>query len=298
MKAEVRDDDVLQQAAEWFARLNAPSVQEQERRAWRVWLAADQRHGEAWARVEAIERRFQGLAPGPARKALGAAGQGRRRAVLGLTALALGGPLLWGTWRSEPLHHWRAEGSEVWLNTDSALNVRYHERRRELELVAGDINIRTAPDVRPMEIITSAGLVRPLGTRFSLSDRGDGVLVRVFEGRVAVLPRHSAETVVLSAGRQGRFSARAAGEVRRLDEGAEPWVRGMLRADNMRLDDFLAQLGRYRHGVIRCAEAVAGLRLVGAYPVDDTDRVLQALERTLPVRVERLTDWWVTVRGR
>jgi transmembrane sensor len=40
---------------------------------------------------------------------------------------------------------------------------------------------------------------------------------------------------------------------------------------------------------------VAGLRLVGVYPLARPGQVLDMLERTLPVRVRRLTPWWVQV---
>jgi transmembrane sensor len=32
--------------------------------------------------------------------------------------------------------------------------------------------------------------------------------------------------------------------------------------------------------------------------VDDTDRALAAIERVLPVRADRLTRYWVTVKAR
>ena len=65
----------------------------------------------------------------------------------------------------------------------------------------------------------------------------------------------------------------------------------------MPLADLVAELARYRRGVLRCDPAVAHLRASGLYSLRDTDRALDSLARALPVRVRRLSPWWVTVQG-
>ena len=72
----------------------------------------------------------------------------------------------------------------------------------------------------------------------------------------------------------------------------------MLVADDMRLGDFLAELSRYRSGHLGWDPAVAELRLVGAFPLGDTDRILASLEESLPLRVRRTLSWWVSVEPR
>ncbi|MRU32306.1 hypothetical protein FGX02_00885, partial [Xylella fastidiosa subsp. multiplex] len=58
------------------------------------------------------------------------------------------------------------------------------------------------------------------------------------------------------------------------------------------------QLDRYRPGRLRCDDAVASLRVSGAFPIDDTDRALAAVERALPVRISRFTRYYVRVTAR
>ncbi len=53
----------LREAAEWFATLQAGDAGEPERRRFSQWLSADPHHAQAWARVEAMDRRFDQLAP-------------------------------------------------------------------------------------------------------------------------------------------------------------------------------------------------------------------------------------------
>ena len=66
----------------------------------------------------------------------------------------------------------------------------------------------------------------------------------------------------------------------------------------MRLDDFLAELGRYRSGLVRCSEAVAGLRVSGTYQLEDTDQVLKLVTQSLAIDVTYRSRYWVTVSAR
>jgi transmembrane sensor len=63
----------------------------------------------------------------------------------------------------------------------------------------------------------------------------------------------------------------------------------------VRLDAFVAELGRYRHGLLRCDPAVAGLRLTGAFQLADTEAVLHNLAQLLPVQLLYRTRYWVTL---
>ena len=66
----------------------------------------------------------------------------------------------------------------------------------------------------------------------------------------------------------------------------------------MRLDDFLSELARYRNGLVRCSEAVAGLRVSGTYQLSDTDQVLTLVAQSLNVDVTYRSRYWVTVTPR
>ena len=60
----------------------------------------------------------------------------------------------------------------------------------------------------------------------------------------------------------------------------------------------LRHFGQYRSGHLGWDPAVAELRLVGAFPLGDTDRILASLEESLPLRVRRTLPWWVSVEPR
>ncbi|MGQ3128901.1 FecR domain-containing protein, partial [Variovorax sp.] len=196
-----------------------------------------------------------------------------------------------------------ADGSRLTLDTASAVDVRFDAAQRLLVLHAGAILVATAPDTaaahRPFRVQAGGGTLEALGTRFSVRREEEGATaVAVFEGAVRVTPERGASRV-LPAGQQTRFGADGIEAFAPADESRVAWTRGMLLADAMRLADFAAELSRYRPGALRCEAAVAGLRISGAFPLDDTDRVLRMLVSTYPVdALTRLRGYWVTLVAR
>ena len=69
----------------------------------------------------------------------------------------------------------------------------------------------------------------------------------------------------------------------------------MLVADNLRLADLLDALGEYRSGYLGLDPSLADLRISGSFPLHDSDKALAALPPSLPVRIERLGNWWTRV---
>ncbi|MNP84020.1 fec operon regulator FecR [compost metagenome] len=63
----------------------------------------------------------------------------------------------------------------------------------------------------------------------------------------------------------------------------------------MRLADFLKEVNRYRRGYLACASDIADLRLSGVFRLEDTDKLLAILPRTLPVQLRYRTRWWVAL---
>lgn len=314
---------ILEQAAEWFAVLSADTVDAAERQAWQHWFDSSAAHREAWRRVERVNARFSALPDPASRKALQAAGAGRRSAVKALMLLCLVGgsaalfarrdgrngrnalELLaalaadYRTGTGDIADLALADGSRAWLNTASAANVAYTAELRRIVLRRGEILVETAHDAhqtpRPLVVDVHAGRLLALGTRFSVRSLDDGVQLAVYQGAVQVDAAGQGGRRVVPAGFQLTFDADRIGALRPADPDQAAWTRKLLIATQMRLDDFLAQLGRYRHGHLGCDPAVAGLRLVGSYPLDDTDRALALLEATLPVQVRRRLPGWVSV---
>lgn len=102
----------------------------------------------------------------------------------------------------------------------------------------------------------------------------------------------------LQAAQQVVFNRNTWEPVRALDANSGAWADGMLVAAHMRLQDFLAELSRYRRGHLQCDAKVADLLISGSYPLANSERILDLLEVALPVKVKRFTRYWVSVEAR
>jgi transmembrane sensor len=151
--------------------------------------------------------------------------------------------------------------------------------------------------LRPLIVETPAGDVQALGTRFGVRELSDGSRVDLYEGRLRVTPLHGA-AVQMKAGDSLWFNPRQSTALAAVDANASSWTEHRLIAERQPLGAFVAQLSRYRPGLLRCDQAVSGLLLTGVFPLDDTDAILAALERSLPVQVQAVTRYWVTIKAR
>ncbi|RYF75358.1 MAG: FecR family protein [Comamonadaceae bacterium] len=307
--------DDLQQAADWFAVLQDASVSDADRLRWQHWLDTGPGPHAAWQQVQAVAGEFRALSGLPARQALDR-GAGRRRAVLrALSVMPVAGMAGWLGVRELPWRGWvaahrtdtgeqreivLADGSQVWLNTATALDIDFSATLRRIVLHRGEVLVTSGHDdasvARPLVVDVPQGRLTALGTRFGVRNEERGaVRLAVFDGAVQARPQAGGEPRTLIAGEHALVFADHVEPPSAVTVHGDDWTRGMLVVDGMRLGDFLAELGRYRPGYLGCAPEVADLRIVGAYPLADTDRVLDALQATLPVKVHRPMPWWAAV---
>ncbi len=319
--------EAMEQAAAWFSLLQSDPATDADRARWQDWLAGAEERRIAWAFVERISQRFQPLhdsvSPRLAADALQMAGSRltRRRIVLGMVAAAgAGGVLGWAMWQRpgtmDALLAWGADyrtgigerrevrladGTQVWLGSGSALDQDYGVGLRRLRLRGGEILIQTASDTtgRPFVIDTVHGHMRALGTRFNVRLDEDGrTQLAVYEGAVEVTLAAAAESATVGAGQQLAFTAYRMDAPVTADPAREAWSRGVLLAQDKPLGEVIAELARYRRGHMAVAPEVAGLTVLGSYPLDDVDGALLMLQRTLPIQVHQPLPWWTTVEAR
>lgn len=313
----------LQQAAQWYARLLAEDAGAKERDDWQHWLERSDRHRAAWRHVEAVSRRFAPLQAADTRQRAGAmlcqvpAMVSRRRVLGGVLVLGSAAALGWTALReaaaidliagrfaeyrtgtAEIRELQLADATQLWLNAATAVDVDFSATQRRLQLYGGELLLETARDSRPFFVDTRYGRLRALGTRFSVYQHDDGVQLSVFDGAVEVRSTDGSAQRIIAAGQQTRFDADHIDTPTAASSARHSWSRGLLLADDLPLADFIAELDRYRHGHLGCAPEVAGLRVMGAYPLHDPQRALAMLEQALPVRVQRTLPWWTTVEAR
>ncbi|WCD81124.1 FecR domain-containing protein [Pseudomonas sp. TUM22785] len=319
------DAQVVRQAIHWLVRLRSASGDAELQRACEHWRAAHQDHEQAWQRVQVLDDELSSslkAVPGAdtVMETLETSAQRlrRRQALKLLSAAMVSGSALWlardltpwsrltadyGTAVGERRHVALADGTQLHLNTDSAVDVRFDEHQRLLLLDRGEILVDSGSDAttgipRPLRVRTRHGLLESLGGRFVVRQEQAATRLSVAEGAVSIAPLAGTGALVARAGQRFDVNEYAARPLEAADMDAAAWADGLIVTRGMRLADFLAEVSRYRNGRLACSDAIADLRLSGVYRLDDTDKLLELLSRTLPVEVHYRTRWWVTVQAR
>ncbi|CAI8934522.1 transmembrane sensor [Pseudomonas marginalis] len=311
------DPRLVDQAIQWMIKLRFNVADDASTAAFERWLHTSAEHQQVWQRVATMNDEFSHLPAQVGRHAL----HGARRRIsrreglklLGLVAGAAG--LTWFGRDCTPLpalmadyrtatgeRRWVAlnDGSRIQLNSASALDTAFTQERRLVQLRQGEILVNPGADTRPFWVQTRDGYLRALGTRFLVREEPQGTMLAVQQGTVAVFADNHAAGArqVINPDEQVLFDRSG---IRSLaSNGLDPWAwsDGVISARDMRLDAFLAELGRYRNGLLRCSEAVAGLRVSGTYQLDDTDEVLGLVAHSLKLDVTYRSRYWVTVTAR
>lgn len=311
------DPRLVDQAIQWMIKLRFNVADDASTAAFERWLHTSAEHQQVWQRVATMNDEFSHLPAQVGRHAL----HGARRRIsrreglklLGLVAGAAG--LTWFGRDYTPLpalmadyrtatgeRRWVAlnDGSRIQLNSASAFDAVLTQERRLVQLRQGEILVNPVADNRPFWVQTRDGYLRALGTRFLVREETQGTMLAVQQGTVAVFADNHAAGArqVINPGEQVLFDRSG---IRSLaSNGLDPWAwsDGVISARDMRLDAFLAELGRYRNGLLRCSEAVAGSRVSGTYQLDDTDEVLGLVAHSLKLDVTYRSRYWVTVTAR
>ncbi|HBN9509586.1 TPA: FecR family protein [Pseudomonas aeruginosa] len=289
--AEAIAPQVLRETASWLLLMQEGPLAPAQQAELESWCSRSPEHQRAWRRAERLLANIGSLPPALARRALERpSGSGRRAVLRGLALLLGGAPLVWWGWRAQV---WRdgfgadyltavgerrdlvlEDGSQLEMNTDSALDVRYDAGQRLLRLYRGEIYLRTAADrrepPRPFLVRTEQGLMRALGTAFSVRREG---AASAADGRV------------IEAGQRVRFDRQRIGPVESASEAALAWRQGLLVADDMPLRQWAGELMRYGGESIECEPSLDPLRVSGTFPVDDLPLALAMLAQTHGLRL-------------
>lgn len=305
-------EQALEEAALWFASLQDEQVSEQERQAWQKWLAESVWHREAWAKVDQIDREFHQLPAQRSFQALQSAGRSRRQFLYGLAGAAVALPFAWhqrdilqAAWTPGTLHQTAvgerrqlalADGSQLWLNTNTLITVDERAERRQLFLLHGELYLQSSPKTQALRINTDYGSVDMMNTELNIRLGNNSAHLAVTTGEARVQLAEDTTPVTVAEKESLAFNQTRSVLTEGISANDEAWRKGYLVAENMRLEDFLKALGRYHsQGWLKCSDAVANLRLIGHYPIADTRKVLDTLAQSLPVKVRQITPWFTLI---
>jgi len=301
------------EAIEWLLAMNGRTVSQAEQSRFAAWLEADPEHRrifdcqqEAWGLMRQM--------PHLLHEALAARVPEHRRRVFDVRMAALAASLivaLAGTWLYATRTSWGtrptsfatttgqleeirlADGTRVTLGAASRMDVAFDKVSRRVTLARGEAYFDVSTDVqRPFLVTAGATLVRVIGTKFDVNYRAESVRVAVEEGRVEVMktdgsaqPQNAHSHLLLPGDsalseRSGQIAATT--RLNKADLGA--WRRGHFVYIDAPLRDVIADINRYYDGEIELADQeTANLRLTSTFRADQIDRMIQVLERALPI---------------
>jgi len=192
------------------------------------------------------------------------------------------------------------DSSELRLNTDSAVTVRYTRSERAVEIARGQALFTVArDDQRRFRAAAGHAHVLALGTQFDIYRRRDATIVTVVEGSVAVLAGEPPPPTVTG------FPLDAlrvhAGYQVHVDAGgvsAQPipvdvqqtvaWLQRKIAFEQRPLGEVADEFNRYGSIPIEIDDAaLRALPISGVFDADDIDSFMAFLQTLDGVRVER-----------
>ncbi len=246
-----------------------------------------------------------------------------------VTWLQLGRGTLYATAIGEQRSIALADGSTIELGARSRVRVRFTDKEREVEFLAGEALFGVAKDpARPFVVTTNNARVRAVGTQFDVHKRTSGTTVTVLEGRVVVYgenanpptPKQTREgrgegraappqtpksrdtgqaegtaAIFLAAGEQVTVpEAAGAGtaEPRAVDAAASTrWTERTLTFDNAPLLDVVEEFNRYNEKQIVLTDtALESLRISGVFAATKPISLLRFLSEQMQLDVIATAD--------
>jgi len=190
-----------------------------------------------------------------------------------------------------------ADGSVVFLNTDSELRVRWTARERHIDLLRGEARFTvTKNPARPFIVATQEATVRAVGTVFNVRTAPATTQVAVLEGRVEVNadvngaePQSSPprSTLILAATQRAAVTRKGIEvDVGPPFERVTAWTERRLVFRDDTLSAVVAEFNRYRlRALVVDDPGLAAVRISGVFALDDPDSLLTYLNNFESVRV-------------
>jgi transmembrane sensor len=313
-------DALIQQACDWLSKLYSGHFDKKKRAQLNAWRKQSPAHEKAWQKTHATWQHFNLLknpidlpsAQALPREFLQEKKPARIPRPLTFAACALTLVLLFTVLIYPPIR-WQADyvtstgeikqihladGSNVTLNTHSAIAVHYSAQLRKIELLEGEAFFEVAKDaVHPFIVEQQNIQVRAVGTAFTVYAQNDETQVDLLEGHVEVSAGQSTPKKYLHAGQRAVISANPlkVDDAQILPENMALWREGYLQLDNLSLQEAVAQLNRYFSGkVMLINPAFANKKVSGIFRIDSLNHAITSFSTALPsLHVVKLTPYFI-----
>ncbi len=290
-------DPIYMQALEWFVRMKDERVSEEDRLAFKSWLAIDSSHAVAYDRARTLWSRFDIVKPEYERlqtlRRIGRRGfmiGGLVALVAGSTTYIISRPGLFADYKTDIAERRSLnlpDGSTVELGGYSALSVRFTEGERRLILHRGQAFFQVAADKnRPFIVQAAMGDIRALGTAFDINIMPDLVTVSVVEHSVEVKTSGTG-SVVVQSGWQVSYDDKGILPARQIDMSlVQAWRQDRIIFEDVPLRRVLDELERYRHGrIILMDSSIGDIPVTAIFDTRHPENALRIIAETLPIRI-------------
>ncbi|WP_304715741.1 FecR family protein [Phenylobacterium sp.] len=212
------------------------------------------------------------------RRALLAWGGGALAAAIGGTTVFLNlGQEQYSTGLGEVRRAPLIDGTQIVLNTDSALKVRFTSRRRHIEILRGEAWFDVAHDpTRPFVVRSGAARFQVLGTAFSVRQQKGRTDLQVTDGTVEAWRINDEGRAKVPAGHRVSVTDDAEALLVRSDPGAIrrslAWRQGEVVLDGETLAEAATEFNRYNALKIVVETPELGQeQLVGLFSTNDPE---------------------------
>jgi len=222
--------------------------------------------------------------------------------------------------------HTLEDGSILWLNTNTKVEVNYSKSKRRIDLLQGEAHFEVKPDhERPFEVYAGERMVRAIGTAFSVYRLDDKIEVMVTEGKVDLsiventllitpeddLPTENLPTIEnktksktitvltsLVAGQSATVMATTSDPVAAITEIEHSeqirklsWLKGKLVFAGESLEEVIREVSRHTPIHIEVSDPnLRSLRIGGNFKAGETDALFDVLESGFGIKIKRLSN--------
>lgn len=307
-----QQEQLLDEAAAWIARLRSDAVSQRDKSEFSRWLNQSDAHAHAFDEMNSAWETLGAASYLPDAQSSAKAAEPQTRpapggwlprlnlwqggltiacvaALVAVIALFPGSPPIevqtYSTAAGEQRQVSLPDGSVVDLNTRTTLKVAYSDSQRTLTLESGEAYFEVRSNKqRPFVVDVGSGTVTAVGTAFNIYRQPGQTLVTVTEGVVrvkeakdATTPSPSSEEAV--ANQQIALDKRGLGQARNLDTTAAlAWRDLTLVFDNIPLPKAIDELNRYLSNPVDASDvSLRQLKVSGTFSLQAPQETLQAL---------------------
>jgi transmembrane sensor len=290
-------EQVQAEAAVWLVRLQRDGRGDGDIAAFQAWVGADPSHAvafeavsETWDITGGFPRAMGGTyrVPSVSRRQAVLAAAGVVIAVgAGVTYLRAAKSATYQTEIGEQKHVVLSDGSRLFLDTNTRVDVDFGNDLRLAELQYGRANFRVAADAwRPFIVTASSSRIAAAASTLDVRRDGAQVSVVVIQG-TAEIQRPDFRATRLIGGE--RFMAVTNDQGQKDRPNLAPllaWQTGQAIFENGRLSDAIAEMNRYSTTKLALVDSDTGeLRLSGIYAVGDNLSFAHSVSRLLPIKI-------------